>query len=78
VGHLIEGYSAGYYGYQWSLVFAKDLFTKFEHNELDKEIGKKYKEEILSQGRLRLSIDSVKIFLNREPNMEAFINCLNY
>jgi len=75
-GHLIDGYDAGYYGYMWSLVYAKDLFTMFKNNELNKEIGKKFKEEILSQGSIRPSIESVKIFLNREPNLDAFINSI--
>jgi Zn-dependent oligopeptidase len=75
-GHLINGYDAGYYGYMWSLVYAKDLFSIFKNNELDKEIGKKFKNEILSQGSIRPSIESVKIFLNREPNLDAFINSI--
>jgi len=75
-GHLMDGYDAGYYGYMWSLVYAKDLFTMFKDKELDQDIGKKFKEEILSQGSIRPSIDSVKLFLNREPNLDAFINSI--
>ena len=75
-GHLMNGYDAGYYGYMWSLVYAKDLFSIFKNNELDKEIGKKFKNEILSQGSIRPSIESVKIFLNREPNLDAFISSI--
>jgi Zn-dependent oligopeptidase len=75
-GHLMDGYDAGYYGYMWSLVYAKDLFTMFKDKELDQEIGKKFKEQILSQGSIRPSIESVKMFLNREPNLDAFINSI--
>ena len=45
-GHLIDGYDAGYYGYQWTLVYAKDLFTIFKDQELNSEIGVKFKKEI--------------------------------
>jgi Zn-dependent oligopeptidase len=73
-GHLMGGYDAGYYGYLWSLVYATDLFTKFIGHELDPIIGKKFRDEVLSQGSIRKSIDSIKIFLQREPNENAFIN----
>jgi thimet oligopeptidase len=72
-GHLIDGYDAGYYGYQWSLVYAKDLFTIFKDQELNSEIGIKFKNEILSQGRIRPSIESVKKFLNRDIDINAFV-----
>jgi hypothetical protein len=72
-GHLIDGYDAGYYGYQWSLVYAKDLFTIFKDQELNSEIGVKFKNEILSQGRIRPSIESVKKFLNRDIDINAFV-----
>jgi len=75
-GHLMNGYDAGYYGYLWSLVYAKDLFTKFIGRELDQTIGVEFKNTILSQGSIRPSMESIKIFLNRDPNEDAFIQCL--
>jgi thimet oligopeptidase len=74
-GHLLGGYDAGYYGYAWSLVYAKDLFSEFKKaGLLNKSLGKKLRDEVLSQGSIRKSIDSVKIFLDREPNSNEFIN----
>jgi Zn-dependent oligopeptidase len=75
-GHLMGGYDAGYYGYLWSLVYAKDLFTKFIDHELDSHIGIEYRDEVLSQGSIRPSMKSIKIFLNREPNENAFIESI--
>ena len=76
-GHLLGGYDAGYYGYAWSLVYAKDLFSEFKTNGLlNSSLGKKLREEILSLGSIRKSIDSVKIFLAREPNSNEFINSI--
>ncbi len=75
-GHLMDGYDAGYYGYMWSLVYAKDLYTEFKNKEFDPVLGKKLKDEILSKGSIRPSLESVRIFLGREPNEDAFINSL--
>ena len=75
-GHLMNGYDAGYYGYLWSLVYAKDLFTKFNDHELDSNIGLEFRDEILSQGSIRPSMESIKIFLGREPNEDAFIESI--
>lgn len=75
-GHLMGGYDAGYYGYLWSLVYAKDLFTKFIDYELDSHIGVEFRNEVLSQGSIRSSMESIKIFLQREPNEDAFINSI--
>ena len=75
-GHLFGGYEAGYYGYLWSLVYAKDLFTKFIGKELDSELGEKLKEQVLSYGGMRDSIESLKEFLGREPNSDYFIDSL--
>jgi thimet oligopeptidase len=75
-GHLVGGYDAGYYGYMYSLAFAKDLFRAFKGRELDPELGQRFKEMVLSQGSIRPSLESVVSFLGREPDMMAFINGL--
>jgi Zn-dependent oligopeptidase len=75
-GHLMGGYDAGYYGYLWSLVYAKDLFSKFEGKELDTTLGVKLRDEVLAYGSIRKSIDSIKIFLEREPNSDAFLKSI--
>jgi Zn-dependent oligopeptidase len=75
-GHLMGGYDAGYYGYAWSLVYAKDLFSVFKNNLLDPKMGMKLRMEVLSKGSMRDSMESIKLFLGREPNNEAFIKSL--
>lgn len=71
-GHL-TGYSAKYYGYLWSKVFALDLFDQIKkHGLLNPEIGAKYVREVIGRGG---SADPNKLlhnFLGREPNEEAF------
>jgi Zn-dependent oligopeptidase len=77
-GHVMRGYAAGYYGYLWSEVYAKDMFlTKFYDHELDPTVGLEYKKEILSYGGSRDSMKSLRIFLGREPSNEAFVTQFN-
>ncbi|KAK6331058.1 hypothetical protein TWF718_003248 [Orbilia javanica] len=72
-GHLMGGYDAGYYGYLWSLVFASDMyFTGFKKNPMDPENGRRYRHEVLEKGGSRDEMESLKAFLGREPNSEAF------
>ncbi|MEO8398879.1 MAG: M3 family metallopeptidase [Ignavibacteriaceae bacterium] len=75
-GHLM-GYSAGYYGYLWSLVYAQDMFSVFEKNGvMDEETGIRYRNIILAKGGSEKEIDLVKEFLGREPNENAFLKSL--
>ncbi|TBU62281.1 metallopeptidase MepB [Dichomitus squalens] len=72
--HIAGGYDAGYYGYTYSLVFAADMYaTVFKPNPLDPKRGKLYRDKILRPGGSRDEIESLKDFLGREPNSEAFI-----
>ena len=49
-GHL-DGYSAVYYTYMWSLVIAKDLFSQFDRNQLlAPAIAGKYRDTVLAPG----------------------------
>jgi thimet oligopeptidase len=70
--HLI-GYSSMYYSYMWSLVLAKDLFTKFKANGLmDKETAKAYRRAILEPGGALDAMEMVRNFLGRDYSFEAF------
>lgn len=72
-GHLDE-YSAGYYGYMWSRVYASDMFTRFEkEGVLNEKTGFDYRTHILEKGSSQKEIELVEAFLGREPNNEAFL-----
>jgi thimet oligopeptidase len=76
-GHLMGGYDAGYYGYAWSLVYAKDLFSEFKKKGmLNSELGMKLRKEVLSKGSIRKSLESIIVFLGREPSNDEFIESI--
>jgi thimet oligopeptidase len=71
-GHL-NGYSAVYYTYQWSLVIAKDLFGQFDRsNLLDPKVAKRYRDAVLARGGSRPAKELVREFLGREYNFKAY------
>ncbi|MBT8485670.1 MAG: Zn-dependent oligopeptidase [Phycisphaerae bacterium] len=75
-GHL-TGYQAGYYGYQWSLVYASDMFQRFkELGMLDPAAGRYYRQKILSRGGTQDGLDLVRGYLGREPEMDAYLRHL--
>ena len=52
-GHLI-GYDAGYYGYQWALSIAQDLFTRFKKEGLlNAKTAADYRAAVLAMGSKR-------------------------
>jgi thimet oligopeptidase len=77
-GHLVNpGYVAGYYGYQWSLVYAQDMFQRFkELGMLDPKAGMYYRQKILARGGTIDAMDMVKDYLGREPKMDAYLEHL--
>lgn len=71
-GHLV-GYSSGYYTYQWSLVIAKDLFTRFQKEGLmNLSTAREYAEKILAPGSMKSAGDLVKDFLGRPYQLDAY------
>jgi len=71
-GHL-EGYSAAYYTYIWSLVIAKDLETEFQkHGYLDQATAMKYRQTVLEPGGSKPAAELVKDFLGRPSGFEAY------
>ena len=71
-GHL-DGYSAIYYTYMWSLVIAKDLCGPFRAAGLmDPGVARRYRRAILEPGGSRPAADLVKEFLGRPHGFEAY------
>ena len=71
-GHL-DGYSAIYYTYQWSLVIAKDLFSKFDKTRmLDPTVPTQYRKTILAAGGTKPAEDLVHDFLKRDFDYKAY------
>ncbi len=71
-GHLLGGYSAGYYGYMWSQVLALDMLSAFDGKLMNPSVGQRYRETILSSGGQRHPGTLVEAFLGRKPNSDAF------
>ncbi len=68
------GYSAGYYSYKWAEVMSADGFFIFLDNGIfDKEIAKRYKQEVLSSGGSRSIYESFKAFAQKEPDTNSLI-----
>ncbi|MDD5083990.1 MAG: Zn-dependent oligopeptidase [Candidatus Moranbacteria bacterium] len=72
-GHLM-GYDAGYYGYMWSLVYAADMFTRFEkEGVLNAKTGMEYRKWILEKGSSQDEMSLVEGFLGRTASNDAFL-----
>jgi len=76
-GHL-DGYSAIYYTYLWSLVIAKDLFGPFRRaGLLDPKPARRYRRTVLEPGGSRPAAALVKDFLGRAHSFDAFADWLD-
>jgi thimet oligopeptidase len=77
-GHL-DGYSATYYTYMWSLVIAKDLFSKFDHSNMlaSGAAAKRYRDMVLARGGSAPASVLVQDFLGRPFDFKAYEEWLN-
>ncbi len=72
-GHFV-GYDAGYYSYLWSKIICADFFHGFKQEGLlNPKVGQEYRNKVLAVGSSRDEMETVKDFLGREPNNEAFL-----
>ncbi len=71
-GHL-NGYSAFYYTYMWSLVIAKDLFSRFDRSDLFAAgPARRYRRLILEPGGSAPAARLVEDFLERPFRFDAW------
>ena len=77
-GHL-DGYSAVYYTYMWSLVIAKDIFSQFNRSNLLAPGGAalRYRTTILARGGSAPASTLVQDFLGRPFDFKAYQEWLN-
>ena len=76
-GHL-NGYSAIYYTYQWSLAIATDMFTRFEEQGLrNVEVAGAYRDIILGGGGTRPASELVTEFLGRDISFKPYADRLS-
>jgi thimet oligopeptidase len=77
-GHL-DGYSAVYYTYMWSLVIAKDMFSQFDKTNLLASNGAaaRYRTKVLARGGSAPAATLVSDFLGRPFNFRAYEEWLN-
>jgi thimet oligopeptidase len=69
----LNGYSAYYYTYMWSLVIAKDLFSRFDRRDmLAPEPALRYRRLILEPGGSAPAAHLVEGFLGRPFSFEAW------
>ena len=74
--HIFSGgYSAGYYSYKWAEVLSADAFYMFldSKNVLNKELGLKYKNCVLSCGGSENMDKLFFDFAQREPKIDSLL-----
>ena len=68
------GYSAGYYAYLWTEVFAADAFAHMtEQGGLTRKNGDNFRKEILSKGNSRDLMQSYIEFRGQKPTTDALL-----
>ncbi|MDR4508913.1 MAG: M3 family metallopeptidase [Candidatus Brocadiaceae bacterium] len=73
--HPFIGYDGGYYGYAWADCLAADMASIFETSKegfLNPTIGLRLRREIYEKGSSRDVEKSVREFLGRKTNQDAF------
>ncbi len=73
--HIFQGgYSSGYYSYKWAEVLDADAFAYFKENGIfNREIARKFYENVLSKGGSEHPMELYKRFRGRKPSIEALL-----
>lgn len=74
-GHM-AGYDGTYYGYAWADAIASDMTTPFGDQLMNSEVGRRLRGEVYSRGGSRTAERSIREFLGRPWNCEAFLRSI--
>lgn len=70
-----NGYSAGYYAYEWTKMLATDAADWFErHGGLTRANGQRFRDMILSKGHTEDYAPMFRAFYGKDPDIAPFLN----